>query len=383
MNADRLRVLVVGHTYMVGVNQAKLHAIANSGEVEIGLLVPSYWESSEWRRRFLLESPYSSFRIFAAPVWFGGRSGAYLYPPWAVYRAISKFRPDIIHVEQEAFSLSAFEMAVYAIIAQKPLTLFCWENMDRHISVLRQLTRRIVLHAVAYCFPGNQDAANLLRRWGYRGPYEVIPQLGVDTDLFYPSKQSNDGFTIGFVGRLVYEKGVDLILSASRFLGEKHYMFHIILCGTGSYEADLRREAKNLGVSHIITWRGTVHHESVPHEMKQFDVLVLPSRTVKTWKEQFGHVLIEAMSMGIPVIGSTCGEIPNVIGRNDVVFPENDANALAKILERMIRDPTWIEELRQYGITRVEKNFTHRRIAERLIDFWSRIVNPAVYKDSL
>ena len=123
-----------------------------------------------------------------------------------------------------------------------------------------------------------------------------------------------------------------------------------------------------------IDWRDGVPHDRVPEVMNEFDVLVLPSRTGETWKEQFGHVLIEAMCMGIPVIGSTCGEIPHVIGRDDLVFPEGDALSLAKIVRRLILEPDWDREVSQYGRDRVQQHFTHERVAERLIDLWHQVL---------
>jgi glycosyltransferase involved in cell wall biosynthesis len=87
-------------------------------------------------------------------------------------------------------------------------------------------------------------------------------------------------------------------------------------------------------------------------------------------------VLIEAMAMGVPVIGSTSGEIPNVIGRPDLVFPEGDAQRLAAILERMIREPEWREEAGRYGMTRVYQHYTHERIAERLVSLWQNLLEP-------
>jgi glycosyltransferase involved in cell wall biosynthesis len=106
----------------------------------------------------------------------------------------------------------------------------------------------------------------------------------------------------------------------------------------------------------------------------QFDVLVLPSRSTAGWKEQFGHVLIEAMAMGIPVVGSDSGEIPNVIGRGDLVFGEGDAIALARILRRLVEDEEWREEVREYGLDRVERLYTHDRIAERLVVLWRKVL---------
>lgn len=376
MTSPCLRVLFVSHTYIVGVNQGKLDTVAATGKAEVGLLVPSRWKAPEWGRILELEKPYSMLRLYPARVLFGGRVGAYLYPPSAFLRALTDFRPDIIHVEQEAFSLSALQAALLAMFTGKPLVLFSWENMERRLSLFRRWSCQFVMRTAQLIISGNHEGADVLRKWGYTGPIEVMPQMGVDTSLFSPQphKHSNDEFVIGFMGRLVHQKGIDVLLAAARQLNEHGHNFRIVLCGTGVDEEAMRHEAQEQKVADRVIWRGAVRHEEVPEEMSKFDVLVLPSRTVPTWKEQFGHVLIEAMAMGIPVIGSSCGEIPNVIGRPDLVFQEGDAEGLAAILERMIGEPAWREEVGQYCITRVRQHYTHERIAERLIKLWNEIL---------
>ena len=79
--------------------------------------------------------------------------------------------------------------------------------------------------------------------------------------------------------------------------------------------------------------------------------------------------------MGIPVIGSNSGEIPHVIGRADLVFPEEDANALADILARAIEDTPWRQEAGCYGMNRVQQLYTHDRIAQRLIALWQTVLH--------
>jgi glycosyltransferase involved in cell wall biosynthesis len=105
------------------------------------------------------------------------------------------------------------------------------------------------------------------------------------------------------------------------------------------------------------------------------DVLVLPSRTVQgKWKEQFGHVLIEAMAMGIPVVGSSSGAIPDVIGKNELIFNEDDIKGLASILEKLAVNPKWRAQISQYVLDRVRENFTHETLAMQLVSFWNQIV---------
>lgn len=376
VTGSSLRVLFVSHTYVVGLNQGKLDAVAATGKAEVGLLVPGKWEALAWGKRFKLEKIYPRIHLYPARVIFEGKVGAYFYFPWRVLRTLADFRPDLIQVEQEVFSLSAFELALGARLTGKPLVLFCWENMDRPLSPFRQWIRQFVLHTAKLIIAGNQEGAGLLHKWGYTGSIEVMPQMGVDASLFAPRPREhrNPEFIIGFVGRLANHKGIDVLLAAAHRLREQGHCYRINLCGTGPDEEALKNEAQRYNVADLITWSGGVRHDEVPGEMSKFDVLVLPSRTVPKWKEQFGHVLIEAMAMGIPVVGSTCGEIPNVIARSDLVFPEGNAEALATILERMICEPTWWEEVGQYSLDRVNQHYTHERIAQRLIDLWDKVL---------
>lgn len=378
MANSHLRVLFISHTYVVGVNQGKLNAIAETGKVEVGLLTPSNWKALEWNRLFAVETPYPTIKVYTAPVLFTGRGGAYIYAPWKIWQVVNDFKPDLVQVEEEVFSICALELAVWSRLTGKPLVVFGWENMNRSLPMLRRWVRQFVLNTAQLMLPGNQDGADLLQRWGYTGLMEVMPQMGVDTHLFSPrlsQERKNEEFRIGFLGRLVPEKGIDTILAAAHLLRERGLNFQVILCGSGSHEEALQQEAHQQQIADLVIWRGSVRHNQAPEEISNFDVLVLPSRTTDTWKEQFGHVLIEAMAMGIPVVGSNSGEIPNVIGRTDLVFPEGDAPALAAILERMITEPSWRQELGCYCMTRVAQNYTHERIAERLIKLWNIVLN--------
>lgn len=377
-----LRVLFVSHAYVVGVNQGKLEAIAQHKDIEVGLLTPSNWKALEWNRRLPLETPSENIRTYSAPVLFSGRGGAHLYAPWKLWQVLNDCRPDIVQVEEEVFSLCAFEFAVWSRLTGKPLAVFGWENIDRQLPLPRRWICQFVLNTAQLILPGNHDGANIMRRWGYTGLLEVMPQMGVDPEFFSPHKASSistegdRAFCIGFLGRLFHGKGIDLIFAAAHQLQKQNLDFRILICGSGPSETELKRVAQEQGVADRVIWQGAVRHEQAPAMIGQFDVLVLPSRTTPEWKEQFGHVLIEAMSMGVPVIGSSSGEIPNVIGEKDLVFEEENAFELATILERMIRDASWHQAMGNYGLERIKQMYTHQRIAERLFDLWQTLLIP-------
>ena len=371
----KLRVLFVSHTYVVGVNQGKLQAIAETGQVEVGLLAPNNWQATEWNRTLELEKPFAEIKIYPAPVWFTGRVGAHLYNPWKIRQVIRDFKPDVIQVEEEIFSLCALEVAFWAKSFSIPMVVFGWENQQRSLPTFRRWVRDFVMKTTNLFLAGNQDGAEVMRNWNYSGQIEVMPQMGVDTKLFAPiAKEPRDKLNIGFLGRLVPEKGLDVLFTAVNQLKNQDLDFQVTICGSGASEANLRRSVTMMQINERVIWRGAVPHEAAPIELSKFDVLVLPSRSIATWKEQFGHVIIEAMAMGIPVIGSSCGEIPHVIDRDDLVFPEGNPVALAEILKRAICDRNWLEQMGNYGIERVEKYYSHERIAQRLIEQWQKLI---------
>jgi glycosyltransferase involved in cell wall biosynthesis len=102
----------------------------------------------------------------------------------------------------------------------------------------------------------------------------------------------------------------------------------------------------------------------MPTQYHAFDVLVLPSLTRPNWKEQFGRVLVEAMSSGIPVIGSDSGAIPDVIGESGLIVPEGDVTALMEALARLQTSAELRTALGTNGRSRVIHHFTHEQVAQ-------------------
>jgi glycosyltransferase involved in cell wall biosynthesis len=138
----------------------------------------------------------------------------------------------------------------------------------------------------------------------------------------------------------------------------------LLFVGDGASRDELARRAQESGVAARVTFQRAVPHNRVADFLNALDVLVLPSRTLPTrWSEQFGLVLAQAMSCGVPVIGSTSGAIPEVIGDAGLIFPEGDVNALRDCLIRLRDDAGLRAELRAKGRARVMANYTHERIA--------------------
>jgi glycosyltransferase involved in cell wall biosynthesis len=185
----------------------------------------------------------------------------------------------------------------------------------------------------------SETVASVLRRKGYDGHLRVLP-LGVDTARLQPAGvDPGRPFTVGYVGRLAEEKGVDLLLRALAILGDRGPL--TLIAGDGPAAGDLRQLSRLLGIDGRVEWPGYVDHGSVADLYRRLDLLAVPSRTVPSWIEQFGRVVIEALACEVPVVASDSGELPQLIAQTGGgwTFPEDDADALARTIAAAAEAP--------------------------------------------
>jgi len=112
----------------------------------------------------------------------------------------------------------------------------------------------------------------------------------------------------------------------------------------------------------------------IPGEMQQLDALVLPSVTRPNWIEQFGRVLPEAMACETPVIGSSSGEIPHVIGDAGLVFEEGNVQELVARIRQLLDDPELYAQLAAKGRQRVLENYTQEQIARQTYKVYQQML---------
>ncbi len=334
-----MRVLMISHACAEPINRGKLKALSRRSGLEISLLVPRLWKEGE--RRLATDSgDGEGFPLYTGAVLFPGRVAGHVYRSGLI-QAIKSARPDIIHLEEEPWSLAAAQLiALLPWFRPRPrFVLFSFENMDLDLPFFRRrIERKSLAVAVELIAGGETVRDRLLLRGASPERITVIPQFGLDSDLFHPPAEGarSGEFTIGFIGRHVHEKGIDILIRA---LADLKGNWRAVLVGDGPRRAELEALARSLNLAGRIEFPGWVDHFEIPGLLREMDVLVLPTRSVERWKEQFGHVLIEAMSSEVVPVGSTSGEIPNVIGNDGFVFPENDVNSLTKILAELQENP--------------------------------------------
>ncbi|PZV08082.1 MAG: glycosyltransferase family 4 protein [Leptolyngbya sp.] len=389
-----MRVLVLSHTYIVDLNREKLRALAQlSPEMEVVVGVPRRWQPGGVQNRLIVSEPLQegNFRVQPISNLSQNNQGLLTFGPDLV-RLLQKFRPQVIQVEQGAKALAyAQTITLNRLLGLRAKNVFfTWWNLPYQLKFPVSALEAYNLRHTHGLVVGNQDGADVLRDRGYPAPYRVMPQLGVDETLFRPQPQPelaqsltmpSDAFVVGYCGRFVTEKGLLTLCDALATLRDHPQPWVWLLVGRGELRDTIQAKADGLGIGDRLRWVTDIPHDQVPNYINLMHTLVLPSETTDTfktltakgWKEQFGHVLIEAMACAVPVIGSDSGEIPHVIGDAGLVFPEGNAPALADRLRFLLENPEQRQSLAEAGYHHAMSRYTNRALAKQLLEFYQEI----------
>ncbi len=162
------------------------------------------------------------------------------------------------------------------------------------------------------------------------------------------------------VGRLVEKKGYDRLLAALALLPD-HLAWRLVHIGGGPLASELAGQAARLGLAARIEWRGAKSQTDVLAAYRAADLFVLPSRIAADGdRDGLPNVLMEAQSQGIACVASDLSAIPELIrdGKTGLLVPPDDAPALARAIERLIRSPKMRARLGSAGLKRVRAHFS-------------------------
>lgn len=222
-------------------------------------------------------------------------------------------------------------------------------RVKRH--VLRYATGISISHAVAgHLATGSSVIPN---------PY--------DDSLFRTCESAGRTRDIAFVGRLVSDKGADLLVAAVAALSRRGLRPTVTIIGTGPEEASLKEQALASGVT--VDFAGVRRGADLVALLNQHRLLVVPSR----WAEPFGVVALEGIAAGCVVVGADSGGLPDAIGPCGVTFRSGDSEALADAIERLLRDPAAIAAFREPA-ERHMRNHRCERVAARYLKVFEHAI---------
>ncbi len=191
-------------------------------------------------------------------------------------------------------------------------------------------------------------------------PATVIPNPYRDA-LFVERPEVARDHELGFAGRLVSDKGCDLLLEALAGLDGRP---RLLILGEGPEEPALRRQAARLGLDDRVTFAGARRGAALVEQLNRCRILVVPSR----WAEPFGIVALEGLACGCVVVGSDAGGLPDAIGPAGLTFASGDAAQLRARLADLLDDPD-----RRAALRRAAPAHLARHTASAVTDAYERL----------
>jgi glycosyltransferase involved in cell wall biosynthesis len=362
-----MRMLVISHAAVIPENQAPYCEMERLEGLELALIVPRTWRASVGGLKAFARHEKLQATVVERRVRFNGRINAHYYPGLGL--PALPFLPDVVYADEDAHSLAAYQALRIAQTVRAAFVFKSNQNILRIYPPPFRWTEGAVLRGADGAIAIAPACAEVLRAKGFEAAIDVIGH-GIDPEVFHPRDESElrgklglDGLVIGYLGRLSAEKGVMDLVAAWASAGATRESC-LLIVGDGPQRAEL--EAKASGRRAVFT--GSVPHGEAARYLNCMDAFVLPSRTTRSWKEQFGRVIVEAMACGVPVVGSDSGNIPALIRETGggVVYPEGDQAALAAELAKLVAEPQAARRLGEAGRAVVTERYTYAGIAQRI-----------------
>lgn len=172
-----------------------------------------------------------------------------------------------------------------------------------------------------------------------------------------------------FAGRLTKAKGVDVLLTALSQVSESVPSLRALIAGTGPEMESLQRQAVAQSIDNVVEFLG--HRQDVPILMSIADLVVLSSR----W-EGLPMVLLEAMAARTPVVATTVGGVPELLGHNENAWlvPPEDPLALAQGIEHLLGSPDLCERLGTNAFDKVRAQYSTETATKRLLNVYRAVL---------
>ncbi len=370
-NPSLMRVVILSKACIVGQYQTKLTALAAKPSTELTVVVPPEWRDE--RGILPLERCHTNgYNLIVAPIRWNGHFHLHYYP--TLSQILISITPDIFHIDEEPYNFATYHATrtIRRLAPRTHILFFSWQNILKRYPPPFSWMERYVYRNADAAIAGSTEAQTILRRKGFQKTICVIPQFGVPPS-FHPDPQPRapSPIIIGYAGRLVHEKGITLLMNA---LTQVQGDWQLQILGSGPLHDSLKSLAQQLHIDQRVQFAPWVASDAMPRFYNSLDLLVVPSLTQPNWKEQFGRVIMEAMACGIPVIGSSSGEIPNVIGDAGIIFPEGNTTALANALNTLIQDPALRHQLGAKGRARALTMFSQQRVVDDTFALYNQLL---------
>lgn len=372
------KVLVFSHASILEVNRDLFYRMAELYDVDLRIACPEEWRGdliSNLRCQENRGNP--RVPVIALPVSLSGNGSLFFYRT-RLQDAFRDWQPELVFVDEEPWSLACAQ--IYRSFPSAELVFYTKQNLKKKVPFPFNLLQSRVFRRSSFCFSVSDETTDVLRWKGFGGDVRYLPH-SFDPERFQPAGPEQraqvrrdlglreTSCVVGYFGRLEPEKGIGDLCAAIDLLERRCSAdeLEVLFVGNGSLadevKAFLARDRKR-----NVVFRAALPHDVVGRTLAAIDVLALPSRTVKNWKEQFGRILVEAMACGVAVAGSDSGEIPVLIERSraGLIFPERNPVSLADSLETLVKDRELLDRCKRNGREFARATLAHEHVARDL-----------------
>ena len=361
-----MRALVISTDAVDPSQRGKLRALEGMG-CSVALAVPADWPLGghrvEWGADGGIKVAPIQVRGSDDPATLRWRGGG-------LTRLLTEFRPEIVQVEGEPWWPITARALRLAEKFKIPAVLAASSSVPPSLRFAERLRRRRSIRAARGFIGINRLALDLLLRERPSLPGAVIPLHGVSVPVQGRPRSPRDGFDVGFIGRLVPERGADLLIRAcARLRGD----WSLTVVGTGPAQQELEALAEKVGIGSRVRWLGGMPRHWLDSVWPTLDCVVLPARTTPRWVEPVGQALLDAMAQGLPVVGTESGVLPEIIGDAGIVVGEDDPDVLGLALERLQTMPEEQARLGAAGRRRVMAEYVDDAVARKTLAFWRQV----------
>ncbi len=373
---SRRRVLRISHSATVDAYRERDRQLSQRENIEIELITPEFWDHLGGKNETISES----FNVHRAATYGTGSVPLFAFDPMVVKKALLSFKPDLVDVHEEPYSVSGFECFILArkYAPSAACVFYSAQNILKRYPPPFCWSEQYVFNRSSGAYPCSEGVKSVLETKGFTTNCDVIP-LGVDLLLYAPEgpqkradySLSAENFVIGFFGRIESYKGAQFLLQAMAN-AEDSANWRLLMVGSGSYEPELRILAASLGVSERVVWAGSVSGDDVPAYMRSCDLIAVPSLTTKTWREQFGRIVVESMACGVPVVAFDSGSLAEVVSDSGLLATEGSVVELYQAIKRVALDKELHQTLKEKGLRRAQTQYSWQKVAELMHEMYDK-----------
>jgi glycosyltransferase involved in cell wall biosynthesis len=291
---------------------------------------------------------------------------------------------DIVHSADIEFPYT-YQAAKTGI----PTVVTEWENIPFNFeeppySKIKKYNREHIAHFIAI----TEKAKEALITEGVDSERVTVIPAGIDCEVFKPADRNiellekfglfKDSTKILFVGRFVPEKGIFDLLNAFSMLLQNNLNVELLIVGSGTAEMKnkINTLIATLKISEKVKFIGSIKYAEMPQIHNLADIFCLPSTETKTWAEQFGYSLVEAMACGKPAVSTWTGSIPEVVKHREtgILVKPNSPVELESALEELTLNKALKEKFGANGREWVLQRFEADKVAGQIAGIYRRVL---------